>query len=80
MEQIANGVRIGPPQLVEAQTGSSMEAADYCHHEIGLLSEPTLEELENELPLVLDGQVPLGELLSRVVQTIYAELTEMAET
>jgi hypothetical protein len=42
--------------------------------------EPTLEQLEMELPTVLDGQVPLGELLSRVVQAIYAELSELAET
>ncbi|KAJ8076986.1 mediator complex subunit [Marasmius tenuissimus] len=42
--------------------------------------EPTLEELEGELPVVLDGQVPLGELLSRVTQSIYAELSEMTET
>lgn len=42
--------------------------------------EPTDEELIRELPLVLDGQVPLGELVSRTVQTIYAELTELAET
>ncbi|KAL0581807.1 mediator complex subunit [Marasmius crinis-equi] len=48
-------------------------------HMNGVL-EPSLEELERELPVVLDGQVPLGELLSRVTQSIYAELTEMAET
>ena len=42
--------------------------------------EPTLEELERELPVVHDGQVPLGELVSRLAQTIYAELTELAET
>jgi mediator of RNA polymerase II transcription subunit 14 len=36
--------------------------------------------LESELPLVYDGQAPLSELLSRVVQTIYTELSEMAET
>ena len=46
----------------------------------GLEGEPSLEELEHELPIVHDGQVPLGELLSRVVQAIYAELTEMSET
>lgn len=39
-----------------------------------------MEELERELPVVHDGQVPLGELLSRVVQAIYAELSELAET
>ncbi|KAG1871755.1 mediator complex subunit MED14-domain-containing protein [Suillus subalutaceus] len=39
-----------------------------------------MEELENELPRVLDGQVPLGDLLSRVAQAIYAELSELAET
>lgn len=43
-------------------------------------SEPSLEELERELPVVYDGQVPLGDLLSRVVQSIYAELSELAET
>ncbi|CAL1707828.1 unnamed protein product [Somion occarium] len=42
--------------------------------------EPTLEELERELPYVGDGQIHLGELVSRTVQTIYAELTELAET
>jgi mediator of RNA polymerase II transcription subunit 14 len=41
---------------------------------------PTDEELEGELPVVFDGQVPLGELLERVVQGIYAELVELAET
>ena len=46
----------------------------------GLEDEPSSEELESELPVVDEGQVPLGELLSRVVQSIYAELTEMAET
>lgn len=45
-----------------------------------LEQEPTLEQLEMELPVVLDGQVPLGELLSRVMQAIYAELSELAET
>lgn len=42
--------------------------------------DPSLIELENELPQVNDEMVPFGELLSRVVQSIYAELTEMAET
>jgi hypothetical protein len=42
--------------------------------------EPTQEELERELPVVHDDQVPLGDLLSRVVQAIYAELCELAET
>jgi mediator of RNA polymerase II transcription subunit 14 len=42
--------------------------------------KPTIEELEKELPVVLDGQVPLGDLLSRVVQAIYAELSELVET
>ncbi len=44
------------------------------------LHEPSLEQLESELPLVLDDQIPLGELVSRLVQAIYAELVEMAET
>ncbi|KAH8108107.1 mediator complex subunit MED14-domain-containing protein [Cristinia sonorae] len=42
--------------------------------------EPSLDELERQLPVVYDGQVPLGELVSRIAQAIYAELTELAET
>ncbi|KAH0826875.1 mediator complex subunit MED14-domain-containing protein [Lanmaoa asiatica] len=45
-----------------------------------LEQEPTFEQLDMELPVVLDGQVPLGELLSRVMQAIYAEISELAET
>ncbi|KAI9567227.1 mediator complex subunit MED14-domain-containing protein [Boletus coccyginus] len=45
-----------------------------------LEQEPTMEQLEMELPVVLDGQVSLGDLLSRVMQAIYAELSELAET
>jgi mediator of RNA polymerase II transcription subunit 14 len=43
-------------------------------------SEPTPDDLEHELPVVYDGQIPLGDLLSRVVQGVYAELSELAET
>jgi len=42
--------------------------------------DPVIEELEKELPVVYDEQVPLGDLLSRVVQAIYAELSELVET
>ena len=45
------------------------------HHHL-----PSLEEHERELPVVMDGQIPLGELVSRLVQAMYAELVEMAET
>lgn len=41
---------------------------------------PSPESLEKELPVVTDGQVALGDLLSRVMQAIYAELSELAET
>ena len=46
----------------------------------GLPHSPSQEELERELPLVQDGQVPLSELVSRMAQAMYAELTELAET
>lgn len=46
----------------------------------GSSNSPTLEQLEHELPMVHDGQVFLGELVSRMAQAIYAELTELAET
>ncbi|KAF5386160.1 hypothetical protein D9615_002363 [Tricholomella constricta] len=42
--------------------------------------EPSMDILERELPVVMDGQIPLGDLLSRVMQSIYAELAELAET
>ncbi|KAJ4500264.1 mediator complex subunit MED14-domain-containing protein [Lentinula lateritia] len=42
--------------------------------------EPSIEQLERELPEVFDGQIPLGDILSRVMQAIYMELTEMSET
>lgn len=42
--------------------------------------EMTIEQLEQELPFVYDGQIPLGDLLQRVMQAIYAELSELAET
>ncbi|KAG6821038.1 hypothetical protein H0H93_007928 [Arthromyces matolae] len=42
--------------------------------------EPTMDQLERELPVVMDGQIPLGDLLSRITQAIYAELAELAET
>ncbi|KAJ7072524.1 mediator complex subunit MED14-domain-containing protein [Mycena amicta] len=44
------------------------------------IDSPTLQELEQDLPVVYDGQIPLGDLLTRVVQSIYAELSELAET
>ncbi|KAG8219149.1 mediator complex subunit MED14-domain-containing protein [Butyriboletus roseoflavus] len=43
--------------------------------------EPAVEQLNMELPVVHDGQVGHSEtLLSRVMQAIYAELSELAET
>ena len=45
-----------------------------------VIHESSIEDLERELPVVFDGQVPLGDLLSRVMQAIYAELSEQAET
>ena len=46
----------------------------------GSPESPTIEQLEHELPVVHDGQIPLGELVSRTAQAVYAELTELAET
>ena len=44
------------------------------------IHEHSVDDLERELPVVFDGQASLGDLLSRVVQSIYAELSELAET
>ena len=57
---------------------NGMQAMEIIPH--GLADTPTLEQLEHELPVVHDGQVPLGELVSRMAQAIYAELVELAET
>jgi mediator of RNA polymerase II transcription subunit 14 len=57
---------------------SLMPHANWTH--VNGIREPTREELERELPVVYDGQISLGDLLSRVVQAIYAELSELAET
>lgn len=42
--------------------------------------EPPLEELERELPVVREGQVPVALVIDRLVQDAYANLTEMADT
>ena len=47
---------------------------------IALQDDLFLREIESELPIVYDGQIEMRELLSRMMQSIYAELTEMAET
>ncbi|GJJ06661.1 hypothetical protein Clacol_000856 [Clathrus columnatus] len=41
---------------------------------------PTLTQLESELPFTDHEQIPLGEILSRVVQDVYAELATLADT
>lgn len=60
-------------------------AIDVSSIKNGTLQQPEIdsvpvEELERELPVVDDGQIDLSDVLSRVVQAIYAELTELAET
>ncbi|KAI8975875.1 MED14-domain-containing protein [Trametes punicea] len=71
MEQAVNGLVVNGtiPHATTAMTNGDSS-----------MHEPTPDELEKELPVVMDGQIPLGELISRLVQTMYAELTEMAET
>ncbi|KAF9453911.1 MED14-domain-containing protein [Macrolepiota fuliginosa MF-IS2] len=46
----------------------------------GINDDVPLDILERELPVVYNDQIPLADLLQRVTQTIYAELSEMAET
>jgi hypothetical protein len=62
----------GAPDGLRAFVGAGGPEADD--------GEPSLETLEAELPVVHDEQVPLGDLVSRVVQALYAELSELAET
>jgi len=69
-----NGTSLAPPDSY-----SSLVLEVYDPGSNGF-DEPPIELLEAELPLVDDGQVELRDLVSRVVQACYAELTEMAET
>ncbi|KAH9894934.1 MED14-domain-containing protein [Cubamyces lactineus] len=71
MEQAVNGL---------VMNGTTSHIPPTLTNGDAVMHEPLPEELERELPVVMDGQVPLGDLLSRLVQTMYAELTEMAET
>ncbi|KAI0045303.1 MED14-domain-containing protein [Auriscalpium vulgare] len=43
-------------------------------------ADADLVTLQSELPFVDDGQVHFGDVVSRVVQACYAEVTELAET
>lgn len=66
-------------EIATTSNGHTVQESDGQPYMNGL-HEPTAEELERELPVVLDGQIPVGELVSRTVQAIYAELSELAET
>ncbi|KAH7102870.1 MED14-domain-containing protein [Auriculariales sp. MPI-PUGE-AT-0066] len=41
---------------------------------------PSAELLESELPMVMDGQVPLRDIITRITQEIYADLINQSET
>lgn len=71
MDVAVNGTApMAPPPL---QTPQEPQVNGFHH-------DPTIERLEQELPMVYDEQIPLGDLVSRVVQSIYAELVELADT
>lgn len=71
MDVVVNG---SAPMLLPPAHPLNEPQVNGFHH------EPTIERLELELPMVSDGQIPLGDLVSRVVQSIYAELVEHADT
>ena len=83
MDAKINGIHAGPSESHNtnhlATNGHSYMNSEHTIP-LGSDDEPSQEEIERELPVVVDSQVPLGELLSRTTQAIYAELTEMAET
>ena len=47
---------------------------------IDIQDQPSSALFEQELPQVQDGQVPLKELIQRVIQNIYADLINYSET
>ena len=71
MDVVVNGTT--PMLLPPAQPPTEPQVNGFHH-------DPTIERLEQELPMVFDGQIPLGDLISRVAQSIYAELVEYADT
>ncbi|KAI0644574.1 MED14-domain-containing protein [Trametes meyenii] len=71
MEKAVNGLVVN---------GTTSHAPNTIQNGDAAMHDPAPEELERELPIVMDGQIPLGELVSRLSQTMYAELTELAET
>ena len=71
MDVVVNGTV--PMSLPPSQPSHEPQVNGFHH-------DPTIERLEQELPMVFDGQIPLGDLVSRVVQSIYAELVEHADT
>ena len=79
MDTKLNGYTNGQATVLPSRdTNGHVTANDVLIH--GLDGEPSIEELERELPGVGDGQLEMREVLSRMVQSIYAELTEMADT
>ena len=72
MDVAVNGT--APMLLPPAHTPLQEPQVNGFHH------DPTIERLEQELPMVFEGQIPLGDLVSRVAQSIYAELVEHADT
>ncbi|TFK74569.1 MED14-domain-containing protein [Pluteus cervinus] len=66
--------------VVESPPLSAMPQTNGNGVHVNGLQEPSIEALEKELPVVYEGQVPLSELVIRVGQAIYAELSELAET
>lgn len=68
------------PQFHSTLDSHHSESGPFLQISTSVLSENDIEILQEELPVVYDGQVPLSELLSRVMQSIYAELSELAET
>ncbi|KAH8828132.1 MED14-domain-containing protein [Flagelloscypha sp. PMI_526] len=81
MDTASSAVKSHKQQLLNgALNGFGHLAADKLVPDHVSDAPPPVEVLEKELPVVDDGQVPLGELVARVVQQIYAELSESAET
>lgn len=65
---------------METENSSNSERTLLNGVHVNGFDDPALEDLERDLPVVYDGQVALGDVLSRVAQSIYAELSELAET
>jgi mediator of RNA polymerase II transcription subunit 14 len=78
--QDSTAVLVLAEHLPNGLNGDSIQTNGFLDNHTPSDDAHTMEILQTELPHVLEGQISFGEVVSRIVQSIYAELSELAET